>query len=365
MGRIYRIKLSKTWVSQLVFLVIFMALVAILQLGLKPKQYPVAERASAYSTLTQACPQAQTSSMDCQQKYYADVYKRGGIKLAFANLRQEYAVDSSVKSNCHQLTHAIGRAAASKYGGDVAAAYKQGDEFCWSGYYHGVMEGILKNLGNATVASKLNSICSGLKTKSPYSFNHYNCAHGLGHGIMLIEGDELFESLKTCDNLRDDWERESCYGGVYMENIMAFSNPDHHTEYLRADDPLYPCTAVDAKYRNQCYSMQTSHALTVMGRDFAKVFTLCGQIDAANQATCYQSLGRDASGNSVSDPDQTYQTCSMAPSQVAKQNCVIGAVKDFVSYHHSDVQATTLCSKFELDLATLCNQTKKDYYTYF
>lgn len=44
---------------------------------------------------------------------------------------------------------------------------------------------------------------------------------------------------------------------------------------------------------------------------------------------------------------------------------MIGAVKDFVSYNHSDTQATEFCSKFEEPLTATCNNTKDVYYQTF
>jgi hypothetical protein len=249
----------------------------------------------------------------------------------------------------------------------VSQAYVEGDNFCWSGYYHGVMEGIIGHIGIEQLTKESNNICSGVRVgKEQYSFFHYNCAHGLGHGFMANLGDELFTSLTTCDSLRDWWEKESCYGGVFMENIMADLNKEFHaTKYLKPDQPLYPCTAVAEAYKHQCYLMQTSYALKVSEQDFSKVFALCATVDGSNRAVCYQSLGRDASGNSISNVDQTYSSCMLGPDQEARSNCVIGAVKDFISYYHSDEKGYELCRKFESELRSVCESTAKEYYKSF
>jgi hypothetical protein len=315
-------------------------------------------------SVLEACPETKGDSQNCQKKYYEKLYEEQGSEAAFANLRSAYEQSTSIQANCHQLTHAIGRAAALHFS-DVASAYGQGDNFCWSGYYHGVMEGLLKKLGDVNVEDQLNTICESVKKQGQYSFNHYNCAHGLGHGIMLIEGDDLLVSLKVCDKIIDSWERESCYSGVFMENIMAHINPDHSTKYIKDDDPLYPCTAVEEKYTQQCYMMQTSQSLRVLNNDYQKVFALCGTLSPNNQTTCYQSLGRDISGNSTSNPDKTHELCLLGPNKQAQENCVIGAVKDFISYHHDDKEAGKLCAKFEGDLQNTCVLTKQAYYQNF
>jgi hypothetical protein len=44
---------------------------------------------------------------------------------------------------------------------------------------------------------------------------------------------------------------------------------------------------------------------------------------------------------------------------------VIGAVKDFISYFHSDTQAKQLCESLAPDLRGACIGTAEDYYKSF
>jgi len=305
------------------------------------------------------------SDMTCktEQKYQL-LTEASGVEAAFKQLRLDYESDLSVRSSCHPLTHIIGRAAGSK-AATVAAAYAQGDEFCWSGYYHGVMEAMLSKIEPDKMLGQLDTVCSSVSQNNTYNFEHYNCVHGLGHGVMLINEHELFKSLDYRDKLGDAWERESCYSGVFMENIMASINPDHTTKYIINDQPLYPCTAVKDKYKQQCYLMQTSQALTSLDGDFEKVFQLCAGIEKNLQATCYQSLGRDASGRSISNAAQTRDTCMLGKEAEAVTNCTIGAVKDFISYYHSDVQASEYCNLLEPTIRDVCLATAKEYYATF
>jgi hypothetical protein len=246
----------------------------------------------------------------------------------------------------------------------VAEAYIHGDSFCWSGYYHGVLEGVVARIGRQKVPDALNNICDGIVGKSSYSFDYYNCVHGLGHGVMAYTQDELFDSLKLCDRIFGTWEQSSCYSGVFMENVIV-DNKNHFTKYLKPEDPLYPCDAVDAKYKGTCYLMQTSYMLKVTAGNFSKVFELCSQLEDAYRSTCYQSLGRDASGRSSSDVTTTKNTCELGKNSEQQSNCMIGAVKDFISYFHSDTQAKQLCSVLAADLQTLCLSTTESYYKTF
>ena len=313
------------------------------------------------ATFHYSCNTADKTSLSCQEQKYSAMTSRLGAVVSFAALKKAYSSDAATKANCHQITHAIGRAEADSVK-DVAQAYALGDNFCWSGYYHGVMESIVIHIGSKKMNANLATICAPLKAQKLYSFAHYNCVHGLGHGIMYNDGSELFTALKTCDLLDSSWERQSCYGGIFMENEMEEVNPDHTTAYLKADEPMYPCTAVDETYKYQCYLMQTSHALKLANSDFSQVFTECAAVESNFAAVCYQSLGRDASGNSISQVEPTKNSCMYGPDQTARQNCIIGAVKDFVSYYHSDRQAIQLCNALDSSLQPVCQTTTDSYY---
>ena len=307
-----------------------------------------------------ACPDALSTDFKCFEKHYQTLVADVSVEAAFVDVKDAYEKSATVKGNCHQLMHVLGRAAGDRFG-DVAQAYDKGDSFCWSGYYHGVMQSIMARIGYENVKAQINTICGGVSADQKYSFFHYNCAHGLGHGVMLVTHNELFEALTTCDTLTDGWERESCYGGVFMENIMAHGNPDHTTKYLKTDDLLYPCNAVESVYKNQCFLMQTSHALMSNGYDFDGVFRLCDGVEADFRATCYQSLGRDASGNTISNAESTRDICMKGRDFDAQSNCIIGAVKDFIAYHDSKDPGRAFCAVLEPALRDSCLATAESF----
>ena len=314
------------------------------------------------SETTADCSGASATDHACYQKRYESLVRDSGVQAAFAELKDEFTEDEFVNSNCHHLTHVIGRAALDLHG-DLSSAYSRGDNFCWSGYYHGAMEAVVAQIGPDKIVEQADTICDGLGEQG--SFYNYNCVHGLGHGFMGIQQNELFESLETCDTLKDTYDSESCYSGVFMENVMAAFNPSSSTKYLKADQPLYPCTDVEAKYKEECYKMQTSYALTVQDNGFAGVFDLCKGVDDEYRTTCYQSLGRDASGQTVSDVDNTRDICMQGEDDEARSNCIQGAVMDFISYYSDDTQAKELCEALDTDLRDECLRTAKDFYTIF
>jgi hypothetical protein len=318
---------------------------------------------------TAQCSGASASGYLCYQQRFGDLVRAYGVADAFAELKNELPTNEFARSNCHLLTHFIGRGAVDLYKDDIATVYSHGDNFCGSGYYHGAMEAIVENLGSDRILKKANTLCANLDGYRGHSFNHYNCAHGLGHGFMDIKDDDLFDSLKTCDMLEDGWERNRCYGGVFMENVVANNNPGHSSKYLKADQPLYPCDVVGNSYKNECYQRQTSYALQTQGNDFGKVFDLCAKAEDNFRAACYQGLGWDASVQSLkqgtSDASingSTGTLCLLGHDYEARFNCTVGAVDYFIRDSYNNTRAKAFCEYFDAGVRTLCLQESEEYY---
>lgn len=305
-----------------------------------------------------------TSTYKCYEEHYTKSIQSQGIAAAVADLKGRYAVDSYAKSQCHPLMHLIGRISADQFK-TVGEAYKYGDSFCWSGYYHGVLESFIGKVGLADLRSRLNDVCTDIPGKERYSFDYYNCVHGLGHGVMAVTNTELFESLTYCDSLVGAWEQVSCASGSFMENIIV-DGLNHVTKYLKPEEPLYPCTASPEKYKQTCYLMQTSYMLKVNGGNFAQTFQRCREVEEAHRTTCFNSLGRDASGRSSSDIEKTKVTCLLGQTTEEQTYCATGAVKDFISYYHSDKEGKAFCNSFEnKEIATHCLAEAATYYGFF
>jgi hypothetical protein len=146
-----------------------------------------------------------------------------------------------------------------------------------------------------------------------------------------------------------------------MENVLAKDNPNHPSKYLKADQPLYPCTDVETKHKNLCYQLQTTYALQAQDNDFAIVFDLCAKFENSSRPACYQGLGRDAAWQSigqlvdeVAETGYTNTICMLGQDYEARSNCVVGAAKYFVDHYRSDAVAKTFCESLAADLRVVC-----------
>ncbi|HVH69217.1 MAG TPA: hypothetical protein VM716_15215 [Gemmatimonadales bacterium] len=300
------------------------------------------------------CPEAPAAALDCYDRYYRSIVAERGVRAAFADLQARSSGDREVQRLCHAITHTIGQAATSKYA-DIAEAFSHADNMCGSGYYHGVLQGFAQAMGRDRVLSHLDTLCARVQGKDRKSLDYYNCVHGLGHALMAITDDDLFGALHDCDGLTGGMERNACANGVFMENLIVDgAHGGHYGKYLRPGEPLYPCTAVDAKYKAACFDIQTSYALGAVQGNFSRIFTLCGQVGAPYSTVCYRSLGRDAATLGLNQVPATVATCNLGSGREQRSNCLIGAALDFVYYYHSDVQAKALCAAADPDVRDDC-----------
>src|SRR5437868_1079087 len=114
--------LSKLWWLPGSLIVIASLVIAHSMVSHKPKPQPVG------SPLASACPGTKANDFDCIRSHYQALTLNSGSAAAFADLRVAYENNEFVRTQCHQVTHVIGRAAVTKYK-DLAEVYSNGDAF--------------------------------------------------------------------------------------------------------------------------------------------------------------------------------------------------------------------------------------------
>ena len=195
----------------------------------------------------------------CMDEYTKQLLASFGTKDVLRLLQRGMDSDSTMLIQCHDMAHAIGRQTLVS-AGKVDAAFDSCDQTCHSGCYHGVMERVFipeganaDHISEADLRAKVPTICEGYDGR-PIRYK-FQCLHGIGHAIDFILENNLAKTLAVCDLLPSQYDISSCWGGALMENITSF---DKATRWINKTDPHYPCNALDDRYRNECYVMQTS-----------------------------------------------------------------------------------------------------------
>jgi len=287
---------------------------------------PTAEAASGMppAEALKSCLAAERSA-ECLDRLFRATLKQHSTREALEWVAHLEATDADLRRDCHPIVHSIGRETFLRKG-SIHEAFAVCDQTCHSGCYHGSVERFLR--GDELYAQSnqhpsqwelQQKAISACDPNTPPRVR-YQCLHGLGHAIMFFSGYNLANALAVCDALKDDWSQNSCYGGVFMENVVNAA--EGKTNFV-ADDPLAPCNRIDDKYRRECYGMQTSH-MTAVGLSAEQILVECNKAGEFRGA-CAQSLGRDLSNYSRSGEHRTAATtCELATGDL-RRACVRGA----------------------------------------
>lgn len=242
-------------------------------------------------------------------------------------------------SNCHDSAHVAGRVAYVTFG---PVAFVLSGHECQAGSMHGAIEALFADRGTSRLAEDIDAVCSNAQNP----FVRHQCLHGVGHGLMAWTTYEIHEALELCDVVGDEGSRGSCYSGVFMENVVGGLSGlmGHQTQFLRADDPHFPCNVVAPQYAPDCYFYQTSHMLTVFDGDFAAVAHECTHLRDQSRLLCFGSYGRDVGAATRGDPAGAVRLCNHAPAGTDRVDCIAGAVQDRFWEPTGAEEALAMCS---------------------
>ena len=274
----------------------------------------------------------------CYRQAFGNIAYKDGPEKALALLASDDRTMSAVHADCHQITHWVGHASLAHYHGNAADALAHGGMTCNSGYYHGVIERSFSGLPRGEVISKARHLCT-TPAVTKESFLLYQCVHGLGHGLMIYSGYDLPWSLRACHKLQNDFDRVSCTGGVFMQNLMPGMGT---SRYLKASNPIYPCNIVAERDKVYCYLMVTSRILSLDGFNWRKTAAWCHKSEPGWVATCFQSYGRDASGFTQYHPEKTIKLCKITGKDASE--CMYGASRDYANNYAGGKEAAHLCN---------------------
>ena len=302
----------------------------------------------------------------CYQAVLLPLVNGTGARTAMGTLHRLGDRDRDVRFNGHEYAHMIGIAAYRAHP-EVTATFATCTEIFQSGCYHGVIQTYLRSLPHVG-HDEINAVCSPYTAPDADRWLRFQCVHGMGHGLTMFYDHDLRASLAGCDALDEEWDRKSCYGGAFMENIVHATNPhdDHDplsvgsgsmarmpmgkdgsagASTFRAvdpSDPQYPCSILGARYQDDCYQTQPAVMLTINSGDYAKTFTWCDAVPPDLRRRCYQGTGTTISGETLMNHAESARLCSLG-TPAYQPWCYVGVVKNYVDVTANPADGFSFC----------------------
>lgn len=253
----------------------------------------------------------------------------------------------------HLVVHQIGFYAFQKYGLDGILKCK--DYFLYA-CYHGVII-------EAATAQGVEAIAQMVQKCETSSLRHFQCAHATGHALLALLGySHLPESLQTCDQIfapKTNFPEalSSCHNGAFMENLFGVhewgTNQANSRQWLKDDDPYFPCNAFGQVYQRGCWLNQAARIYQMYQGDIPQTAAACQGIGNDQYvAWCFDNLARQIHPITNGDIHQVFPLCRQLPGDWY-DNCVIVNAGAYYSVGGRD-QAIGVCQNFTSPAQSQC-----------
>ena len=124
---------------------------------------------------------------------------------------------------CHTVAHHLGEWVYG-YTQNLEESLQYADPLsCGGGLYHGIFENyfsiqLFEDIDPEQVEIK--HLCDDLGER--YSLDMLQCIHGLGHGLLILYNNDIFDAVKRCEDFDLNVKRNSCANGILMQNVLNY-----------------------------------------------------------------------------------------------------------------------------------------------
>ncbi len=254
---------------------------------------------------------------------------------------------------CHETGHHLGMWLYG-YLEDVDKSLQLAQQQCGGSIYHGVIQNyfLIQKFSGANVDDiDIHSICED-KFTNPYSIDHWQCLHGVGHGLSQLYEYDILKAVKRCEEFKEKIEQISCSKGVFMQNVVQYLETnggdfDNSNKY-------YPCNAVGTSFVPQCYHYHVTYLALLNDKKLKKTFADCDGITPKEMIKyCYYGFGRQLSGNIKSIDDALF-LCEAGKITEYHKYCLTGMVLTLVNVNRNTDFGFSFCSNLPLEYKFDC-----------
>ena len=251
---------------------------------------------------------------------------------------------------CHHQGHHIGKFLLGYYNGDVHDALSNADRKCDSSLHHGIIENfmmqqvILNNLEPDDI--EVTTFCDIFDDR----LTRLECGHGMGHGLVKVSDYDLEWSANRCDEFTITEQKQVCYRGVFMENIVALADGKG---VFDEDDPYSVCNTLEDRHAQVCYQY---HATKIGSFTPGTVFDSCDKIESESMIKyCYIGVKPYLFSAFHNNYQKVVLECSKGNPDY-QTYCYVGMVIGLVDWKGSD-EGITFCK-------VIPDEFKPDCYDY-
>ena len=139
---------------------------------------------------------------------------------------------------CHGEAHELGKA-ISAHSQDIGAALQVCGNRCTNACMHGVVSEVFGDREYDEVTKQMSGFCE--RGEMAVLHKPGNCAHGIGHALMILTGQDIGKSLASCVAFPKAGMDYYCATGVFMEYRGMLRNKEKHSAEVTTPALHFPC----------------------------------------------------------------------------------------------------------------------------
>lgn len=252
---------------------------------------------------------------------------------------------------CHSEAHALGQVIHARVE-DIGLGLRICADGCYSGCMHGVlMEAFAAakdpddpegHIDVGRVEALMNELCSK-ETTMTSSYSPGDCAHGIGHALMVLADYDVPEGVALCGGFNADSMDYYCATGAYMEYVTEHDKTDAKDSNTSI---FYPCDR--GEYPAACARYKAVH---VIRRHYGRKGTTeelleeCRKLEGKYRLGCFHGLGNAHMSRILKGRVSLEDLCLSESTEEEQFVCIEGAMERMAKYH--ELKAQKICRKLQ------------------
>jgi len=278
------------------------------------------------------------------ENYYESIGPKGFLDF----LEDKYA-------KCHNESHPVGKTIYKKEQ-DIIKSLRICANRCTNGCMHGVVAEAYGGMDFNQVVTEMKEFCSSREMVELHKPG--NCAHAMGHALMLLNSYELGKSIEGCNNFETPAMSYYCSTGVFME----FSDKLDMQEELGLCGTVsrtglhYPCDTY-TDYPSACYRYTLRHIAKDLSGNKGKLKNECSKLSDRQRLGCYHALGVIYTPDIRKNPKLINSVC-MSGNHNERITCIEGVIEKLADFNEDE--AMNICYFTEGEYRKVCESATRE-----
>ena len=257
---------------------------------------------------------------------------------------------------CHSQSHELGKLIYSDLQ-DIKLALQLCKNRCTNGCMHGVVSEAFSGMNDEEILDKIKNFCKSDSINEIHKEG--NCAHAIGHSLMIVNGYSIEKSLLGCKKFKKTGMDYYCATGVYMEyeNKLSISNDLGLCGPVNRKSLHYPCDTY-SHFLPACYRYITPLIAIDLGGKMEYTVKECLKLDQKSKRACFHGIGALYAGSvGAITKDLLKKTC-LKGDEIDQIMCIEGMIEKMADYDQD--YALNVCNYFDGKNKDVCKSAAKE-----